>query len=237
MRLHLPSPLLRYVLAGLFIGTFPAASGADYTVNNTQSTMPGSNLYGTLEELRASGLLRANDTVVLHNDDSTLTGGLNLLINVQSDNTAAARTLDLAGLGTTPMFFLKKGDHGADMNSIIWENAGNRVLRVEGFGSNATLNLTGAVTLIPPLRAAARLPFRVKVSLQSRWMTMPFSSEITRLPQAERLEEAQFWRSPTMPGSLWATAPFSMPTMFWRQTKQAAGVAQCLPRAVPPPLK
>ncbi|WP_418169234.1 autotransporter outer membrane beta-barrel domain-containing protein [Akkermansia sp.] len=146
MRLHLPSPLLRYVLAGLFIGTFPAASGADYTVNNTQSTMPGSNLYGTLEELRASGLLRANDTVVLHNDDSTLTGGLNLLINVQSDNTAAARTLDLAGLGTTPMFFLKKGDHGADMNSIIWENAGNRVLRVEGFGSNATLNLTGAVT-------------------------------------------------------------------------------------------
>lgn len=86
-------------------------------------------------------MLRANDTVVLHNDDSTLTGGLNLLINVQSDNTAAARTLDLAGLGTTPMFFLKKGDHGADMNSIIWENAGNRVLRVEGFGSNATLNL------------------------------------------------------------------------------------------------
>lgn len=146
MRLHLPSSLLRYVLAGLFICTFPAASGADYTVNNTQSAMPGSNLYGTLEELRASGLLRANDTVVLHNDDSTLTGGLNLLINVQSDNTAAARTLDLAGLGTTPMFFLKKGDHGADMNSIIWENAGNRVLRVEGFGSNATLNLTGAVT-------------------------------------------------------------------------------------------
>lgn len=90
MRLHLPSPLLRYVLAGLFIGTFPAASGADYTVNNTQSTMPGSNLYGTLEELRASGLLRANDTVVLHNDDSTLTGGLNLLINVQSDNTAGS---------------------------------------------------------------------------------------------------------------------------------------------------
>lgn len=146
MRLHLPSSLLRYVLASLFICTFPAASGADYTVNNTQSAMPGSNLYGTLEELRASGLLRANDTVVLHNDDSTLTGGLNLLINVQSDNTAAARTLDLAGLGTTPMFFLKKGDHGADMNSIIWENAGNRVLRVEGFGSNATLNLTGAVT-------------------------------------------------------------------------------------------
>lgn len=145
MRLHLPSSLLRYVLAGLFICTFPAASGADYTVNNTQSAMPGSNLYGTLEELRASGLLRANDTVVLHNDDSTLTGGLNLLINVQSDNTAAARTLDLAGLGTTPMFFLKKGDHGADMNSIIWENAGNRVLRVEGFGSNATLNLTGAL--------------------------------------------------------------------------------------------
>ena len=146
MRLHLPSSLLRYVLAGLFICTFPAASGADYTVNNTQSTMPGSNLYGTFEELRASGLLRANDTVVLHNDDSTLTGGLNLLINVQSDNTAAARTLDLAGLGTTPMFSLKKGNHGADMNSIIWENAGNRVLRVEGFGSNATLNLTGAVT-------------------------------------------------------------------------------------------
>lgn len=90
MRLHLPSSLLRYVLASLFICTFPAASGADYTVNNTQSAMPGSNLYGTLEELRASGLLRANDTVVLHNDDSTLTGGLNLLINVQSDNTAGS---------------------------------------------------------------------------------------------------------------------------------------------------
>lgn len=146
MRPHLPSSLLRYLLAGLFICTFPAASGADYSVNNTQSTMPGSNLYGTFEELRASGLLRAEDTVVLHNDDSTLTGGLNLLISVQSGNAAVARTLDLAGLGTTPMFFLKKGDHSADMNSIIWENAGNRVLRVEGFGSNATLNLTGAVT-------------------------------------------------------------------------------------------
>lgn len=48
MRLHLPSSLLRYVLAGLFICTFPAASGADYTVNNTQSAMPGSNLYGTI---------------------------------------------------------------------------------------------------------------------------------------------------------------------------------------------
>lgn len=82
----------------------PAASGADYTVNNTQSAMPGSNLYGTLEELRASGLLRANDTVVLHNDDSTLTGGLNLLINVQSDNTAAARTLDLLGWEQLPCF-------------------------------------------------------------------------------------------------------------------------------------
>ncbi len=45
--------------------------------------------------------VEANDTVVLHNDDSTLTGGLNLLINVQSDNTAAARTLDLAGLNLT----------------------------------------------------------------------------------------------------------------------------------------
>lgn len=168
MRPHLPSSLLRYLLAGLFICTFPAASGADYSVNNTQSTMPGSNLYGTFEELRASGLLRAKDTVVLHNDDSTLTGGLNLLISVQSGNVAVARTLDLAGLGTTPMFFLKKGDHSADMNSIIWENAGNRVLRVEGFGSNATLNLTGAVTFrnntgiydSPPLRAAVRLPFR-----------------------------------------------------------------------------
>lgn len=117
------------------------------------------------------------------------------------------------------------------MNSIIWENAGNRVLRVEGFGSNATLNLpeqSRSATIresmmIPPLRAAARLPFRVKVSLQSRWMTMPFSSEITRLPQAERLEEAQFWRSPTMPGSLWATAPFSMPTMFLASDKAGGG--------------
>ena len=78
MRLILPLPLRRFLLGRLLFSVTiaTAASGAEFVVDAAQATNPGQHVYNTLQELADSGALSSGDTVILHNDDSSLTSGL-----------------------------------------------------------------------------------------------------------------------------------------------------------------
>lgn len=145
------------------------------------------------------------------------------------------------------MFFLKKGDHGADMNSIIWENAGNRVLRVEGFGSNATLNLTGAVTFRnnTGIYDDSTAPGGGAIAIQGQGLASVslddnavFIGNYAVFRKRRGLEEAQFWQvlhdARINSGQ---RRRFPCQTMFLASDKAGGGGGASLPRAVPPPLK
>lgn len=56
-------------------------------------------MYNTLQELADSGVLSSGDTVILHNDDSSLTSGLTVAVNFRSNDPDTSRTIDLAKLG------------------------------------------------------------------------------------------------------------------------------------------
>ena len=78
MRLILPLPLRRFLLGRLLFSVTmaTAASGAEFVVDAAQAANPGQHVYNTLQELADSGALSSGDTVILHNDDSSLTAGL-----------------------------------------------------------------------------------------------------------------------------------------------------------------
>lgn len=101
MRLILPLPLRRFLLGRLLFSVTmaTAASGAEFVVDAAQTTNPGQHVYNTLQELADSGALSSGDTVILHNDDSSLTGGLTVAVNFRSSDPDIFRTIDLAGLG------------------------------------------------------------------------------------------------------------------------------------------
>jgi len=70
-----------------------AASGAEFVVDAAQATDPSGNVYRTLQELSSSGALSSGDTVILCNDDSSLTSALNVAVHFRSNDPALFRTI------------------------------------------------------------------------------------------------------------------------------------------------
>ena len=90
MRLTLPWPLRRFLLGALLcsVTMATAASGAEFVVDAAQATDPSGNVYRTLDELASSG-----DTVILCNDDSSLTSTLKVAVHFRSNDPEVSRTI------------------------------------------------------------------------------------------------------------------------------------------------
>ncbi len=135
MRLILPLPLRRFLLGRLLFSVTlaTAASGAEFVVDAAQATNPGQHVYNTLQELAASGTLSSGDTVILHNDDSSLTSGLPVTVNFQSNDPDTFRTIDLAGLqaasGLYNDYAQPSRGEKLELNSIILSNSGSRIIK------------------------------------------------------------------------------------------------------------
>ena len=95
MRLTLPWPLRRFLLEALLcsVTMASAASGAEFVVDASQATDPSGNVYRTLQELSSSGALSSGDTVILCNDDSSLTSALNAAVHFRSNDPEVSRTI------------------------------------------------------------------------------------------------------------------------------------------------
>ena len=95
MRLTLPWPLRRFLLGALLcsVTMASAASGAEFVVDASQATDPSGNVYRTLQELSSSGALSSGDTVILCNDDSSLTSALNAAVHFRSNDPEVSRTI------------------------------------------------------------------------------------------------------------------------------------------------
>ena len=95
MRLTLPWPLRRFLLGALLcsVTMATAASGAEFVVDAAQATDPSGNVYRTLDELASSGALSSGDTVILCNDDSSLTSALNAAVHFRSNDPEVSRTI------------------------------------------------------------------------------------------------------------------------------------------------
>ena len=95
MRLTLPWPLRRFLLGALLcsVTMATAASGAEFVVDAAQATDPSGNVYRTLDELASSGALSSGDTVILCNDDSSLTSALTVAVHFCSNDPALSRTI------------------------------------------------------------------------------------------------------------------------------------------------
>ncbi|WP_354832156.1 autotransporter outer membrane beta-barrel domain-containing protein [Akkermansia muciniphila] len=144
----IPLPLRRSLLASLLIPVSLSfsASAADFIVDAAQTSDPAHNIYTTLDDLARSGSLAAGDTVVLNNDDASLTTGLTVPVNFRSDDPDTPRTVDLSGLGKNPMYDLAEGEYALDMDSVIWSNSPIWVMKIQGdnstltFGNNAVFS-------------------------------------------------------------------------------------------------
>lgn len=95
MRLTLPWPLRRFLLGALLcsVTMATAASGAEFVVDAAQATDPSGNVYRMLDELASSGALSSGDTVILCNDDSSLTSALNAAVHFRSNDPEVSRTI------------------------------------------------------------------------------------------------------------------------------------------------
>ena len=95
MRLTLPWPLRRFLLGALLcsVTMATAASGTEFVVDAAQATDPSGNVYRTLDELASSGALSSGDTVILCNDDSSLTSTLNAAVHFRSNDPEVSRTI------------------------------------------------------------------------------------------------------------------------------------------------
>ena len=139
MRLILPLPLRRFLLGRLLFSVTmaTAASGAEFVVDAAQATNPGQHVYNTLQELADSGALSSGDTVILHNDDSSLTGGLTVAVNFRSNDPDTFRTIDLAGLkaarGLYNNYDQPSGGKKLELNSIILSNSRSRIINMLDF--------------------------------------------------------------------------------------------------------
>lgn len=157
MRLNLPLPLRRFLLGRLLLLPVTLASvssGAEFVVDATRTTDPSGNVYGTLQELAASGVLAAGDTVTLYNDDSTLTAGLNVPVNFRSSDPAEKRIVDLSGLRNNAPLYSFAGTGASEINlemeSVVWQNAPSGVISNESngvlvIGSKATFENSQAL--------------------------------------------------------------------------------------------
>lgn len=147
MKTHLPLTLRRALLSAL-ASLSVSAFGAEYAIDAGLASDPAQKTYQTLQELVLSGSLSAGDTVVLHNDDSSLVSGLSVSVNFQSGDPEVPHVADLSGLGASPLFNLGAGDFTLGMEGLVWSNAGNRVLNAEGFSRNTSLTVAGAVEFL-----------------------------------------------------------------------------------------
>ncbi|MCL6681922.1 hypothetical protein M8P10_10200, partial [Akkermansia muciniphila] len=131
MRLTLPWPLRRFLLGALLcsVTMASAASGAEFVVDASQATDPSGNVYRTLQELSSSGALSSGDTVILCNDDSSLTSALNAAVHFRSNDPEVSRTIDLAGLSSSGLYDYSQFPTGEklELNSIILCNANTGV--------------------------------------------------------------------------------------------------------------
>ncbi|PNC88009.1 hypothetical protein CXT91_00295 [Akkermansia muciniphila] len=83
--------LLGALLCSVTMAT--AASGAEFVVDAAQATDPSGNVYRTLDELASSGALSSGDTVILCNDDSSLTSTLKVAVHFRSNDPEVSRTI------------------------------------------------------------------------------------------------------------------------------------------------
>ncbi len=148
MKITIPFLLRRGLLAGFFLSL--SASAADYTVDASQTSDPGRKVYQTLAELASAGVLAAGDTVILNNDDSSLTSKLPVLVNFRSNDPETPRTVDLSGLGNTPLFSPATGNYTLNMESVVFSNAPARVFFYTNSSSSAPISLKFPIT--PRLR-------------------------------------------------------------------------------------
>lgn len=148
MRLVLPLPLRRFLLGHLLFSVTLAtsASAAEFIVDASQATDSSRNVYGTLQELAASGVLASGDTVVLYNDDSSLTGSLTAAVNFRSNDPDTFRTIDLVNLASGESLYdgtQLQGNVALEMDAIIWSNFTEPIT---GAGPQASsLEITGRV--------------------------------------------------------------------------------------------
>ena len=149
MKPILPLLLRRSLLASLLVPIISlsfSASAADFMVDASQYSDPDNNIYSTLEELVSSVALVAGDTVILNNDDASLTTGLTVPVNFRSADPAALCAVDLSGLGKNPLYDLGAGEYTLEMDSVIWSNGAAGVIRTAD--DNVSLEITGKVQFL-----------------------------------------------------------------------------------------
>ena len=149
MKPILPLLLRRSLLASLLVPIISlsfSASAADFMVDASQYSDPDNNIYSTLEELVSSVALVAGDTVILNNDDASLTTGLTVPVNFRSADPAALCAVDLSGLGKNPLYDLGAGEYTLEMDSVIWSNGTAGVIRTAD--DNVSLEITGKVQFL-----------------------------------------------------------------------------------------
>ena len=149
MKPILPLLLRRSLLASLLVPIISlsfSASAADFMVDASQYSDPNNNIYSTLEELVSSVALVAGDTVILNNDDASLTTGLTVPVNFRSADPAALCAVDLSGLGKNPLYNLGAGEYTLEMDSVIWSNGAAGVIRTAD--DNVYLEITGEVQFL-----------------------------------------------------------------------------------------
>ena len=149
MKPILPLLLRRSLLASLpvpIISLSFSASAADFMIDASQYSDPDNNIYSTLEELVSSGALVAGDTVILNNDDASLTTGLTVPVNFRSADPVALCAVDLSGLGKNPLYDLGAGEYTLEMDSVIWSNGAAGVIRTAD--DNVSLEITGEVQFL-----------------------------------------------------------------------------------------
>lgn len=148
MRMTIPLPLRRSLMASVLIPVSLSfsASAADFMVDAAQTSDPAHNIYTNLNDLASSGSLAAGDTVVLNNDDASLTTCLTVPVNFRSDDPDMPCTVDLSGLGNNPMYNLAEGEYTLDMDSVIWANGNRRAIQAQG--GDISLKITGHVQFL-----------------------------------------------------------------------------------------
>lgn len=148
MRMTIPLPLRRSLMASVLIPVSLSfsASAADFMVDAAQTSDPAHNIYTNLNDLASSGSLAAGDTVVLNNDDASLTTSLTVPVNFRSDDPDMPCTVDLSGLGNNPMYNLAEGEYTLDMDSVIWANGNRRAIQAQG--GDISLEITGHVQFL-----------------------------------------------------------------------------------------
>lgn len=149
MKPILPLLLRRSLLASLLVPIISlsfSASAADFMVDASQYSDPDNNIYSTLEELVSSVALVAGDTVILNNDDASLTTDLTVPVNFRAADPAALCAVDLSGLGKNPLYDLGAGEYTLEMDSVIWSNGAAGVIRTAD--DNVSLEITGKVQFL-----------------------------------------------------------------------------------------